>query len=61
MRKITPQNKAHQSKKAQTGMKKQTERRLHNKKLKLQWRAWRNTTDVPEAERKQSCYNAQSN
>ena len=36
MRKITPQNKAHQSKKAQMGTKKQTDRRLHNKKLKLQ-------------------------
>ena len=35
MRKMTAQNKAHQSKKAQMGMKKQTERRLHNKKLKL--------------------------
>ena len=36
MRKMTAQNKAHQSKKAQMGMKKQTERKLHNKKLKLQ-------------------------
>ena len=36
MRKITPQNKAFMSKKAQMGTKKQTERRLHNKKLKLQ-------------------------
>jgi hypothetical protein len=36
MRKITPQNKAFMSKKAQMGTKKQTDRRLHNKKLKLQ-------------------------
>jgi len=36
MRKMTAQHKAHQSKKVQMVMKKQSERKLHNKKLKLQ-------------------------